>query len=328
MRFFSRKLFFLSVGIVAASQLLAPSWESEVSDEFQLDMASSDEESCWQEARGSSQETALVAHRGDEQRMLENSPSALVNGALSGADYVEFDVRRAADGVLFIHHDEWTGRVTRCESGQKATVKTPWSELSSDCYYLNPDGQRGESLQTLKEVLQQLRLHPAGLVIDVKPDVGSEDMEHLAETLMSLVPAEGCPVGGSDRSTFDCFKRVVIYVNNYEAQEKLWQMTRQSPASRYAVLGNMTFLKIFADLSRAFAAPETFLNHDGVAVQFHKLKCEDYQRLRADYPNQKIFVWTLSQAEEYRRAKQIGVDGVITSMIHDFVSLRGQGIAP
>ena len=302
-------------------------WPSRDSLESEVDQASSDEsamneEVCWQEISQVGKSPALVAHRGDEQRLVENSSSALVSGAMSGADLVEFDVRRTADGVLFIHHDEWTGRVTRCESGQKATAKATWAELSSDCYYLNPDGQRGENLQTLSEVLQQLKVHSAGLVIDVKPDVGPEDMASLAEILMSVIPTGKCISGVSEPETYDCFRNIVIYVNNYEAQEKLWSMTRQAPDSRYALLGNMTFLKIFADLSRAFSLPESFLNHDGVAVQFNKLKCQDYKRLRTEYPNQKIYVWTLSQPDEYRKAKQMGVDGVITSMIHNFVELR------
>ncbi|GAA2420158.1 glycerophosphodiester phosphodiesterase [Actinomadura vinacea] len=54
---------------------------------------------------------AISAHRRDEAGLI-----GLRDAVASGADYVEVDVRRTADGVLVVHHDRTVGGVplSRC----------------------------------------------------------------------------------------------------------------------------------------------------------------------------------------------------------------------
>lgn len=49
--------------------------------------------------------TAVIAHRGASRAERENTVPAFQRAAQLGADAVELDVRRSADGVLVIHHD-------------------------------------------------------------------------------------------------------------------------------------------------------------------------------------------------------------------------------
>jgi len=49
--------------------------------------------------------TAVIAHRGDRSSGHENTIAAFQGAIALGADGVEFDVRRTADGVLIVHHD-------------------------------------------------------------------------------------------------------------------------------------------------------------------------------------------------------------------------------
>ena len=49
--------------------------------------------------------TAVFAHRGCTEGFVENTIEAFVEAHRRGADGVEFDVRRSADGALVIHHD-------------------------------------------------------------------------------------------------------------------------------------------------------------------------------------------------------------------------------
>jgi glycerophosphoryl diester phosphodiesterase len=50
--------------------------------------------------------TAVIAHRGGRQPgVRENSLPALQGAIAAGADFIEFDVRRTADGALVINHD-------------------------------------------------------------------------------------------------------------------------------------------------------------------------------------------------------------------------------
>lgn len=47
----------------------------------------------------------VLAHRGGGGRTRENTVAAFRHGLAAGADGVELDVRRSADGVLVVHHD-------------------------------------------------------------------------------------------------------------------------------------------------------------------------------------------------------------------------------
>jgi glycerophosphoryl diester phosphodiesterase len=49
--------------------------------------------------------TAVIAHRGASRAATENTLEAFAMAASVGADAVELDVRRTADGHLVVHHD-------------------------------------------------------------------------------------------------------------------------------------------------------------------------------------------------------------------------------
>lgn len=49
--------------------------------------------------------TAIFGHRGCTEGFVENTIEAFVEARRLGADGVEFDVRRSADGALVVHHD-------------------------------------------------------------------------------------------------------------------------------------------------------------------------------------------------------------------------------
>ena len=52
---------------------------------------------------------AVVGHRGLRRAGLrENTPPAFAAAAADGADWIELDVRRSADGALVLYHDGWT----------------------------------------------------------------------------------------------------------------------------------------------------------------------------------------------------------------------------
>jgi glycerophosphoryl diester phosphodiesterase len=51
----------------------------------------------------------VVAHRGDHAKAHENTVAAFQAAIDDGADAIELDVRRTADGRLVVHHDECIG---------------------------------------------------------------------------------------------------------------------------------------------------------------------------------------------------------------------------
>ena len=48
----------------------------------------------------------VIGHRGAAGRFTENTVAAFEGALALGADWVELDVRRTADGVLAVHHDD------------------------------------------------------------------------------------------------------------------------------------------------------------------------------------------------------------------------------
>jgi glycerophosphoryl diester phosphodiesterase len=57
------------------------------------------------DARACAPVTAVFGHRGCTEGFVENTIEAFLEAHRVGADGVEFDVRRSADGALVIHHD-------------------------------------------------------------------------------------------------------------------------------------------------------------------------------------------------------------------------------
>jgi glycerophosphoryl diester phosphodiesterase len=88
----------------------------------------------------------IVAHRGASRERPENTLAAFRRAVELGADGVELDVHRAADGVIVVHHDT---AVT--DAGGKATPITALTSIELAAYRV-----RGEPIPQLAEVLEVL----------------------------------------------------------------------------------------------------------------------------------------------------------------------------
>jgi glycerophosphoryl diester phosphodiesterase len=72
----------------------------------------------------------IVAHRGDRTRAHENTLEAFRDAIELGADMIEFDVRRTADGQLVVHHD--------AEIGGIAIADLPYTKVVNRAAYTVP----------------------------------------------------------------------------------------------------------------------------------------------------------------------------------------------
>ncbi|MET9391107.1 glycerophosphodiester phosphodiesterase family protein [Streptomyces sp. NPDC006624] len=75
---------------------------------------------------------AVSAHRGGSERAGAATWEAYEDALASGAEYVEFDIRRTADGVLVVYHDPRVGRtgpplsaLTHAELSARAGYEVP-----------------------------------------------------------------------------------------------------------------------------------------------------------------------------------------------------------
>ncbi|MFF0089728.1 glycerophosphodiester phosphodiesterase family protein [Streptomyces canus] len=75
---------------------------------------------------------AVSAHRGGSERADAATWEAYQDAIRSGAEYVEFDIRRTADGVFVVHHDPRVGRtgpllgeITHAELSERSGRRVP-----------------------------------------------------------------------------------------------------------------------------------------------------------------------------------------------------------
>ena|GEM_PF-6762460 len=284
-------------------------------------------QNCGSLERPHSDRILLIAHRGDEQKYVENTYEAIVSGAQSGADFVEIDVRKTKDGVFMIHHDEYTGRVTGCTDGDVAIKDSTWEHLRTKCSYKYV-APVSALMNSLSEVLEFTKNEKAGLVLDVKPDIKASDMQAFADELLKLDPHGKCMVGAANQGTFGCFRNIIIYVNDFEAQDRLVAMTKGlvNVDKKYRILANMTFLKITGNAADALKDPDKFLNHEGLAFHFNSASCETLHALRV-LPEKMLVGWTLETKQELHDAQRMGLDAVVTSRLHDYLKYLGRDSA-
>jgi hypothetical protein len=103
-------------------------------------------------------ECAVVVHRGIWRDAPENSLAAIERAISEGYDAVEIDIRRSADGGLFLLHDDTLERMT----GLDQAPETLGSEQLSSLRLRNRDGGQGnaftqEKLPSLADVFALTR---------------------------------------------------------------------------------------------------------------------------------------------------------------------------
>jgi len=91
----------------------------------------------------------IIAHRGASRERPENTLAAFLRAAELGADAVELDVHRTADGVLVVHHDPVLDDVPGSSLSGRAISSLTAEELRAFRI-------RGEPIPTLEEVLESV----------------------------------------------------------------------------------------------------------------------------------------------------------------------------
>ncbi len=116
----------------------------------------------------------ILVHRGASTLAPENTLEAYAAAMDCGADGIEIDIRRSADGVLYILHDDTLDRVTR---GSGPVKGLPYYELLQHPFK-GPLGTAGGDtrIPTLAAVLLLARQRAALLHLDIKEPGIEEDL--------------------------------------------------------------------------------------------------------------------------------------------------------
>ncbi len=108
----------------------------------------------------------LIAHRGAAGLAPENTLLAIHEGLMHRADFIEIDIRRAADGEFVLMHDATVDRTT---NGSGAVAELPWPALNRlDAGSHFSVRHTHELVPSLTEVLDLLKNETTPLLIEVK----------------------------------------------------------------------------------------------------------------------------------------------------------------
>jgi glycerophosphoryl diester phosphodiesterase len=166
----------------------------------------------------------IVAHRGHHAKSHENTLEAMRDAIDLGADMVEFDVRRCADGELIVHHDE--------SIQGKLLAAMPYDEVFQASF------EHGYRVPRLTELLQ-LTSGRIGLDIELK-EAGYE------ERILRVI--------------FDCFHGSNFLITSFDAAA-LSAVRNLNSGIRLGLLtsdvpGDKAF-ELFQDAEADFLAPES-----------------------------------------------------------------------
>jgi glycerophosphoryl diester phosphodiesterase len=219
----------------------------------------------------------VLAHRGASRRHRENTLEAFTAARAEGADGVELDVHRSADGALVVHHDAAVDRFG-------VLAEHPLARIRADLPYV----------PTLPEVLDAC----AGLLvnIEIKNLPGDDDFdadESVAAGVVALLHERA----GSDDVLVSSFHLPTID-----------RVKVLDPSVRTA------YLTVLEPPPIAAADVAEARGHDAIHPFFGVLTDETAADivLHAHALGVDVNTWTVNGSDDVARLAAVGVDGIIT----------------
>jgi glycerophosphoryl diester phosphodiesterase len=220
----------------------------------------------------------ILGHRGSPRRARENTVEAFALAREEGADGVELDVHRSADGALVVHHDAEVDGFGVLAEHDLGTIREtfPW-------------------LPTLGEVLDECR----GLLVNIEIKNSPKDADFDADEQA----AEGVVALLHDRSGVD---RVIVSSFHLPSIERVRALDPGIDTG---------YLFGFADPVAAIGTALTG-GHRAVHPFFGMLAEQAAVTVMEEAHTIGIAVntWTVNEPDEIRRLAAAGIDAIITDV--------------
>jgi glycerophosphoryl diester phosphodiesterase len=229
----------------------------------------------------------VLGHRGSRSPGPENTAAAVDAALAAGADGIEVDIRRTADGDLVCVHDARLPRL-----GGRAVIRRPTAELVA----------RG--IPTLHDVLDAWGGR-GRIVIEIKNQPGQPDFdaprERSAQTLVELLGARGLtgPDAGVTVSSFDWFAIELVRGSGAGVRTAFLTMPRMSVNGGLSYVRSAGHAELHAHTSAVLAAAD--------AAE------------RAHAAGIRLVTWTVTSERAALRLRDTGVDGIICDAPADVV---------
>ena len=220
----------------------------------------------------------VLGHRGAAAQAPENTLPALELALRLGADGVEVDVQRSADGVLVLVHDtDWL----RTAGVARRVRELPWAEVCRlDAGAWFGPRFRGVAPPRLEAALESL---PDGTFVDLEIKSPEDD------------PGLGAAVLAAARPHAERLRFLVTSFDRHCLEALL-------PRATGIALGL---------LSQALPEPGGPLQHQALWAPALLEKPEHVERVHR--AGGQVFAWTVDDVEVARRLQEVGVEGIITN---------------
>jgi glycerophosphoryl diester phosphodiesterase len=148
----------------------------------------------------------VIGHRGAAAYAPENTLESFRLALDRGADALEFDIRRSADGEAMVFHDATLDRTTDFTGPVAARTAAELARADAGFRFADNDGRtpfrgQGIGIPTLRDVIAAFPGVP--LLIEVK-EVGVQDA--IARVLMEGGATERAVLAGSDHRALEAFR--------------------------------------------------------------------------------------------------------------------------
>lgn len=238
----------------------------------------------------------VIGHRGAAGVAPENTLPSFEHAIAVGADGVELDLHRSADGRLVVIHDPTLERTTDGSGGVEAHTLEELRQFDAGHRFTPDRGAsfpfrgRGIRIPTLEEVLEATADRP--IVAEIKsPRAGIA----MAEWLERNPARERILVGG--------FKREEVGPAGAKAR---WRCAYQEELRNYVVSGKIGLSRLFVPRElHAAMVPERRGPIRIITPRFVR---------RAHEIGLGVFVWTVNRADDMRRLFSWGVDGLVSDV--------------
>ena len=237
-----------------------------------------------------------AAHRGASQSTPENTLAAFRAGTEQGADLIEIDVQRSADGELVVIHDTNLTRTTNAED--LFPDRAPWNVrdfTAAEMQTLDAGSWKGaqftgEKLPTFTEAIEVIRKSGSGMLLEIKAPELYTGIE--AEISSALRESRGYVQSAVGQD------KLVVQSFNFDSMKTF---TELEPTVPVGLLGTPRIDQL---PELATWADQVNPHHTSIDAAY----VAEVHRLGMD-----VLVWTVNSEADMMRAIELGVDGVITN---------------
>ena len=237
-----------------------------------------------------------AAHRGASQSTPENTLAAFRAGTEQGADLIEIDVQRSADGELVVIHDTNLTRTTNAED--LFPDRAPWNVrdfTAAEMQTLDAGSWKGaqftgEKLPTFTEAIEVIRKSGSGMLLEIKAPELYTGIE--AEISSALRESRGYVQSAVGQD------KLVVQSFNFDSMKTF---TELEPTVPVGLLGTPRIDQL---PELATWADQVNPHHTSIDAAY----VAEVHRLGMD-----VLVWTVNSEADMVRAIELGVDGVITN---------------